>query len=95
MVNDRDASVTFHSAQGDIITSAQMVCSATPSPPATSSLEASLKDLFSHIAGLSIHHATQTAPPPSLQVLAPSTPATPAKSGQQKKKLGTRVTNRD
>jgi len=62
MVNDLSASVTFLTSQVESLTSAQAERSATPSPPATSNLEASLKDLSSRVAGLSSHHTTQVAP---------------------------------
>jgi len=70
MVNDLGASVTFLTSQVETLTPAQAERSATPSPPATSNLEASLKDLSSRVAALSSHRATQVgtplpeAPPP-------------------------------
>ena len=86
MVNDLGASVTFLTSQVESLTSAQAERSATPSPPATSNLEASLKDMSSGVAALSSHGATQVAPPPA--------PAVQAKPAQQKKKLATRLTSR-
>ena len=93
MVNDLDASVTFLTSQVETLTSAQAERSATPSPPATSNLEAFLKDLSSRVAALSSHCSTQVAPP---QPQAPPTPApaVQAKPAQQKKKLATRLTSR-
>ena len=90
---DLGASVTFLTSQVESLTSAQAERSATPSPPATSNLEASLKDLSSRVAALSSHRATQVAPqqphaPP------PPAPAAQAKPAQQKKKLATRLTSR-
>ena len=52
MVNDLGASVTFLTSQVETFTSAQAERSATPSPPATSHQEASLKDLSSRVAAL-------------------------------------------
>jgi len=93
MVNDLGASVTFLTSQVESLTSALAERSATPSPPATSNLEASLKDLSSRVAALSSHRATQVAPQ---QPQAPPPPATAAqaKPAQQKKKLATRLTSR-
>jgi len=84
MVNDLGASVTFLTSQVESLTSAQVERSATPSPPATSNLEASLKDLSSRVAALSSHRATQVAPPLP-QAPAPPAPAVQAKPAQQKK----------
>ena len=53
MVNDLGTSVTFLTSQVESLASAQAERSATPLPPATSNLEASLKDLASHVAALS------------------------------------------
>ena len=74
------------------LTSAQAERSGTPSPPATSNLEASLKDLSSRVAALSLHRATQVAPPPP-QGPPPPAPAVQAKPAQQKEKLATRLTS--
>jgi len=63
MVNDLGASVTFLTSQVESLTSAQAERSATPSPPATTNLEVSLKDLSSRVAALSSYRATQVAPP--------------------------------
>jgi len=93
MVNDLGTSVTFLTSQVESLTSAQAERSATPSPPATSNLEASLKDLSSRVAALSSHRATQMAPPLP-QVPPPPAPAVQAKPVQQKKKLATRLTSR-
>jgi len=93
MVNDLRASVTFLTSQVESLTSAQAECSATPSPPATSNLEASLKDLSSRVAALSSHRATQVAPQQP-QAPPPPAPAAQAKPAQQKKKLATRLTSR-
>jgi len=93
MVNDLGASGTFLTSQVESLTSARAEHSATPSPPATSNLEASLKDLSSRVAVLSSHRATQLAPP--LPEAPPSpTPAVQAKPAQQKKKLATCLTSR-
>jgi len=86
MGNDLGASVTFVTSQVESLTSAQAERSATPSPPATSNLEASLKDLSSRVAALWSHRATQVAPPPA--------PAVQAKPAPQKRKLATRLTSR-
>jgi len=93
MVNDLGASVTFLTSQVESLMSAQAERSATPSPPATSNLEASLKDLSSHVAALSSHRATQVAPPVP-QAPPPPPAAVQAKPAQQKKKLATRLTSR-
>jgi len=53
MVNDVSASVTYLTSQVESLTSAQADRSATPSPPATCNLKASLKDLSSRVAALS------------------------------------------
>jgi len=92
MVNDLGASVTFLTSQVESFTSAQAERSATPSP-ATSNLEASLKDLSSRVAALSSHRATQVAPPLP-QAPPPPAPAVQAKPAQQKKKLATRLSSR-
>ena len=91
MVNDLGASVTFLSSQVESFTSAQAERSATPSPPATSTLEASLKNLSSCVAAFSSHRATQVSPllpqaPP------PPAPAVQVKPAQLKKKLATNLT---
>ena len=65
MVNNIGAFRTFLTSQVVNVASAQAGRSATPSPPATSNLEASLKDLSSRVAALSSHHTRQVAPPPS------------------------------
>ena len=93
MVNDLGTSVTFLTSQVESLTSAQAERSATPSPPATSNLEASLKDLSSRVAALSSHRATQVAPPLP-QAPPPPALAVQAKPAQQKKKLATRLTYR-
>jgi len=93
MVNDLGASVTFLTSQVENLTSAQAGRSATPSPPATSNLEASLKDLSSRVAALSSHCVTQVAPPPP-QAPAPPAPAVQTQPAQQKKKLSTRLSSR-
>jgi len=93
IVNDLGASVTFLSSQVETLTSLQAGRSATPSPPATSNLEASLKDLSSRVAALSSHYATQVAPPPT-QAPPPPAPAIQSKPAQQKKKLSTRLSSR-
>jgi len=93
MVNDLGASVTFLTSQVESLTSAQVQRSATPSIPAISNLEASLKDLSSRVAALSSHHATQEGPPLS-QAPPPPAPAVQANPAQQKKKLATRLTSR-
>jgi len=93
MVNDLGASDTFLTSQVESLTSAQAERSATPSPPATSNLEASLKHLSSRVAALSSHRAMQVAP--SLpQAPPPPAPAVQTKPAQQKKKLATRLTSR-
>jgi len=93
MVNDLGASVTFLTSQVESLASAQVEHSATPSPPATSNLEASLKDWSSRVAALSSHRATQVAPPLP-QAPPPPAPAVQAKPAQQKKKLATRLSSR-
>jgi len=93
MVNDLGASVTYLTWQVESLTSAQAERSATPSPPATSNLEASLKDLASRVAALSSHRATQVARPLP-QAPPPPAPAVQTKPAQQKKKLATRLTSR-
>jgi len=92
IVNDLGASITFLSSQVESLTSAQALCSATPSPPATSNLEVSLKDLSSRVAALSSHRATQVAPLLP-QAAPPPAPAVQAKPAQQKKKLTTPLTS--
>jgi len=81
MANDLGASVTFLTSQVESLTSAQAERSATPSPPATSNLEASLKDLSSRVAALSSHRAPPVAPPLP-QVPPPPAPAVQAKPAQ-------------
>jgi len=81
MVNDLGATVTFLTSQVETLTSAQAGCSATPSPPATSNLEAPFKDLSSRVAALSSHRATQVAPLPP-QVPPPPAPAVQTKPAQ-------------
>jgi len=93
MVNDLGASVTFLTSQVESLTSAQAERSATLSPPATSNLEVSRKDLSSHVAALSSHLATQVAPPLP-QAPPPPAPAVQAKTPQQKKRLATGLTFR-
>jgi len=93
MVNALSASVTFLTSQVENLTSVQAEPSATPSPPATSNLEASLKDLSSRVAALSSHRATQVAPPPP-QAPPPPAPAVQTKLAQQKKKLSTCLSSR-
>jgi len=93
MVNDLGASVTFLTLQVESLTSAQAERSAIPSPPATSNLEASLKELSSRVAALSSHRATQVAPLLA-QAPPPPAPAVQAKPAQQKKKLATHLTSR-
>jgi len=93
MVTDLAGSVTFLTSQVETVTSAQAERSATPTPPATSNLEASLKDLSSRVAALSLHRATQVAPPLP-QAPPPPAPAAQAKPAQQKKKLATRLSSR-
>jgi len=93
MVNDLGTSVTFLTSQVETLTSAQVECSATPSPVATSTLEASLKDLSSPVAALSSHRATQVAPMLP-QAPPPPAPAVQARPAQQKKKLTTRLWSR-
>jgi len=92
MVNDLGASVTYLTSQVESLTSAQAEHSATPSPPATSNLEASLKDLSSGVAALSSHRAIQVAPPLP-QAPPPPAPAAQAKPPQPKQKLTTRLTS--
>jgi len=93
MVNDLGASVTFLTSQVESLTSAMAERIANPSPPATSNLKVSLKDLSSRVAALSSHHATHVAPP---LPRAPRPPplAVQAKPAQQKRKLATRLTPR-
>jgi len=93
MVNDLGASVTFLTSQVESLTSAQAERSATPSPLATSNLEASLKDLSSRVGTLSSHRATQVAPPLP-QAPPPPATAVQAKPAQQKKKLATHLASR-
>jgi len=93
MVNDLGASVPFLTSQVESLTSAQAERSATPSPPATSNLEAFLKDLSSCVAALSSHRAPQVAPPLP-QAPTPPAPAVQAEPAQQKKKLATRLASR-
>jgi len=93
MVNDLAASVTFLTSQVETLTSAKAGRSATCSPPATSNLEASLKDLSSRVAALSSHRATQVAPLLT-QAPPPPAPAIQSKPAQQKKKLWTRLSSR-
>ena len=92
MVNDLGASVTVLTSPVESLTSAQAERSATPSPPATSNLQASLKDLSSRVAALGSHHATQVAPPLP-QAPPPPAPPVPAKQAQQKKKLASRLSS--
>jgi len=92
MVNDLGPSVTFVSSQGKNLISAEAGRLATPSPPATSNLEVSLKDLSSRVAALSSHRTIQVAPPPP-QALAPPAPAVQTKPAQQKKKLAACVSS--
>jgi len=85
MVNDLASSVTFLTAQVEILTSTQEVYWATPSTPTTSNLETALKDLCSQVATVSSHWATWAAPlAPQLPHPAPTPPAKPT---QQKIKL--------
>jgi len=93
MVNDLSASVTFLTSQVESLTSAQAERSATPSPPVTSNLKVSLKDLSSRVAALSSHRATQVAPSLA-QAPPPPAAAVQAKPAHQKKKLATRLTSR-
>jgi len=93
MLNNLGASVTFLTSQVETLTSAPAGRSATPSPPATSTLEASLKDLSSHVAALSSHCATQVGHPLP-QAPPPPAPAVRNKPAQQKKKLATRLSSR-
>jgi len=93
MVNDLGASVTYLTSQVESLTYAQAEGSATPSPPATSLLEASLKDLSSRVAALSSHRATQVAPTLP-QAPPPPAPAAQGKPAQQKEKLATHLTSR-
>ena len=90
MVNDLGASITFLTLQAECPTSAQAERSATPTPPATSNLEASLKDLSSRVAALSSHRTTQVAPPLPQAPPAPA-PAVQTIPAQQKKKLATHL----
>jgi len=93
VVNDLGPSVTFWTSQVESLTSAQAQRSATPSPPATSNMEASLKDLSYCVAALTSHHATQVAPTLP-QAPPPHAPAVQAKPAPQKKKLATGPTSR-
>jgi len=93
MVTDLGASVTFLTSEVENYASTQGGHSATPSPPATSNLESSLKNLSSCVAGLSSHRATQVALPPP-QVSPPPPPAVQSKPAQQKKKLATHLSSR-
>jgi len=93
IVNDLGASVTFLTSKVETLTSAQAGRSATLSPPATSTQEASLKDLSSCVAVLSSHLAIQVAPQPP-QAQPTPTPAVQTKPAQQKKKLATRLASR-
>jgi len=93
MVNDLGGSVTFLTSQVESLTSAHPERSATPSPLATSNLEASLKDLSSRVAAPSSQHATQVAPQQPLGPPPPA-PAAQGKPAQQKKKLDTLLTSR-
>jgi len=93
IVNDLGASVTVLTSHVHNLTSAQAGRSATSSPPATSNLEASLKDLSSRVAALCSHRATQVAPPPP-QAPPPPAPAVQTKPAQQKKKLSTSLSSR-
>jgi len=93
IVNDLGASVAFLTSQVESLTSAQAERSATPSPPVTSNLEASLKDLSSRVAALSSHRTPQVAPPLP-QAPPPPAPAVQAKPAQQKKKPATHLTSR-
>jgi len=93
MVNDLGASVSFLTSQVETLTCTQAGRSATPSPLATSNLEASLKDLSSRVAALSSHRANQVAPPPT-QAPPPPAPDIQSKPAQQKKKLLTRLSSR-
>jgi len=92
MVNDLGASVTYLTSQVESLTSAQAERSASPSPPATSNMEESLKDLSSRVAALSCHRVTQVAPPLP-QAPPPPAPAVQAKPAQQKTKLATSLTS--
>jgi len=92
MVNDLRPSVTFLTSQVESLTSTLVARSATPSPPATSNLEASPKDLSSCVAALSSHRATKVAPPLPQAPPTPA-PAVQAKPAQQKKKLAIRLTS--
>jgi len=78
MVNALGGSVTFLTSQVEALTCAQVESSATPSPPAPSNLEASIKDLSSVVAALSSHRATHVAPPLP-QAPPPPTPGVQAK----------------
>jgi len=93
MVNYLGASVTFRTLQVETLTCAQAEPSATPSPPATSTLKASLKDLSSCVAALSTQYATQVAPPLP-QAPPPPARAAQAKPAEQKKKLATCLSSR-
>jgi len=93
MVNDLSASVTFLTSQVETLTSAQAECSATTSPPATSTLEASRKDLSSCVGAVSCHRTTQVAPPPPHSP-PPAAPAVQAKPVRQKKKLAIHLSSR-
>jgi len=93
MVNGLGAPVTFMTSQVEILISTQAEPSATQSLPATSNLEASLKDLSSRVAALASHDTTQVAPPLP-QAPPPSAPAVQAKPAQQRKKLAPRLSSR-
>jgi len=92
MVNALGASVTFLTSQVQTLRSAQAERSATPSPQATSTVEASLKALSSCVAALCSHRATQVAPPLH-QAPPPPAPGAQAKPAQQKKKHATRLSS--
>jgi len=92
MVNDLGASLTFLTSGVETLTSTQAGRSATPSPAAISTLEASLKDLSPGVAALSSRRATQGAPPLH-QAPPPPAPAVQAKPALQKKKLATRLSS--
>jgi len=92
MVNDLGASVTYLTSQVENVTSGQAGHSATPSPPATSNLEASLKDLSSRVAILSSHCTILLALRPR-QVPPTAASAIQLKPAQQKKKLATRLSS--
>ena len=92
MVHDLGASVTFLTSQVESLTSAQAEHSATPSPAASSNLEASLKDLSTRVAAVSSHCTTQVAPQLPQEPPSPA-PAVQAKHAQPKNKLATRHTS--